>query len=489
MLPAALVMPLVGRTADWMPRERLLVAIDAGRVLLALGACALEATGQPRLALLPVAAGLTTATAASNSVRRALIPLLVGSPGELTAAEVASSIAQAVAQTAGPVLAAVLFSLTSSGVVLLAAVVCFAIAALADSGLPNTDKVAIRPQLGDRPVISARALAMIRAQPELRFATALLTTKYLGRGALYVLVVVVSFRLLHVGSSGVGWLTAAVGAGGVLGGIAAAGLVGRRRLATPLVFGLALWAAAFLAIALVPQLTVAIVALAGLGIGNSLADVAGHTMVGRTARDDGLARVYGVLEALRALAITAGAGVTALVVAVAGARSSLLAAGGFLAAGALVGFLRRHVETAEPPTQNLELLRSNALFGWLAPVALERIAATLDPLELDEGSVLMHEGAGGDRAYLVADGELVAERDGREVGRIGPGDVVGEIALLYDSPRTATVRALTRTRMLGIGREEFLAAATGSAAARAASEDLVEGRLASATAEEAPLTR
>jgi CRP-like cAMP-binding protein len=100
----------------------------------------------------------------------------------------------------------------------------------------------------------------------------------------------------------------------------------------------------------------------------------------------------------------------------------------------------------------------------------------------------VHEGEGGDH-FTAADPSSSRERDGREVGRIGPGDVVGEIALLYDSPRTATVRALTRTRMLGIGREEFLAAATGSAAARAASEDLVEGRLASETAEEAPLTR
>jgi MFS family permease len=318
---------------------------------------------------------------------------------------------------------------------------------------------------------------VIRARPELRYAMALLTTKYLGRGALQVLVVVISLKLIHVGSSGVGWLTAAVGGGGVLGGIAAATLVGRRRLGPPMAFGVALWGVAFLAIALLPELGIAIVALAGLGIGNSLVDVAGITLIGRGARDDTLARVYGVQEAVRSLAITAGAGATALVAATAGARAALLTAGAFLVAGAIAGLLHPSPETAEPPAERLDLVRANPLFGWLAPVALERVAATLEPLELAEGAVLLREGDVGDRAYLVAEGELVAERAGREIGRVEAGAVVGEIALLYDAPRNATVRALAPTRLLAIDRDEFLAAATGSDAARAASQDLVERRL------------
>ena len=478
MIPAASAMPLVSRAADRMRRERLLLAIDAGRLALALAACALESTGQPRLALLPLAAGITASTAASNATRRALVPLLVGGPGELTAAGVASSVAQAVAQTTGPMGAAVLFTVTSPGFVLLAAAGCFAAAVLADGRLPSTAEVAIRPQFGDGPRLTVRGIAVIRAQPELRLAMALLAIKYLGRGALTVLVVVVSLRLLHVGSSGVGWLTATVGAGGVLGGVAAASLVGRRRLGMPMAFGVALWGLAFLAIALVPQLSVAIVALIALGIGNSLVDVAGITLIGRAARDDTLARVYGVQEAMRSLVITAGAGATALVATTAGARASLFAAGGILAAGALAGLLRRPLETAEPPAEYLELVRSNPMFGWLAPVALERIATTLEPLELAEGAVLLREGDVGDRAYLVAEGELAAERGGREIGRIAAGAVVGEIALLQATPRTATVRAVTHCRVLAINRDEFLAAATGSAAARAASDDLVEGRVA-----------
>ena len=79
---------------------------------------------------------------------------------------------------------------------------------------------------------------------------------------------------------------------------------------------------------------------------------------------------------------------------------------------------------------------------------------------------------------MVAEGELVAEKDTREVGRVGPGVVVGEIALLHAVPRTATVRTITSARLLAIDRDEFLAAATGGAAARDAADHLVGTRLA-----------
>jgi MFS family permease len=249
-------------------------------------------------------------------------------------------------------------------------------------------------------------------------------------------------------------------------------------------FGLALWGLAFLAIALVPHLSVAIVALVGLGIGNSLTDVAGYTLVGRWARDDALARVYGVHEAIRALAITAGAGAIALVVGVANARAALVVAGVIVAASALAGLLRRRSETAEPSAEYLDLLRSSPLFGWLAPVGLERLASTLEPLELGEDAVLLEEGDTGDRAYLVADGELTVERGGREVARITTGSVVGELALLHDAPRNATVRTVMRSRLLAIDRDEFLSAAMGSPAARAAAEELVKRRSSGAMASE-----
>ena len=374
-------------------------------------------------------------------------------------------------------------------VVLLAAVGCFAVSAFADRGLPSTDEVR-NPgpaPVGHRPLLSAYAFAAIRAQPELRIANRPCSRSSTGRGS--------AQRPRR------GRLTPTPARGKLRRRLADRRRRRRRgarrhRRSRP-----RRQAATRNAAGLRPR------SLGGgvprdcdratadrrnrprspfSGLATSLADVAGHTLIGRAARDDVLARVYGVVEAIRSLAITVGAGATALVAALAGANALLLAAGGMLAAGALAGLLRRQAETVAPPAEYLEIIRSNALFGWLAPVALERVASNARSARAWRWCSPDVRRKVGDRAYLVADGELVAERAGREVGRIGRGGVVGEIALLQDTPRTATVRALTATRVLGIGRDEFLAAATGSDAACAASDDLVERRLASHTEAQLP---
>lgn len=309
--------------------------------------------------------------------------------------------------------------------------------------------------------------------------TALFAAKNLGRGGLNVLLVVVPLTFLSLGGSGVGWLTAAVGGGGVLGGIAAAWLVGRRQMDAPMAAGLAVWGLPLVVLGGEPGLAVAVAGLLVLGAGNTVTDVAGYTLIARSARDDVLASVYAVHEAIRALAICAGAGIVALLVDTAGERAALVAAGLFLVAAGIVGsLLRRRDAHVEVNLDDLRLVRGNPLFGWLPPVALERVAAMLVEVEIAAGDVLISQGAPGDRAYLVAEGELVAERDGLEIGRIERGSVVGEIALLRDAPRMATVRAVRDCRLLAIDRDEFLAAATGSAGARQASDVLVSDRLA-----------
>jgi len=78
---------------------------------------------------------------------------------------------------------------------------------------------------------------------------------------------------------------------------------------------------------------------------------------------------------------------------------------------------------------------------------------------------------------VVASGELIVSADGREVDRHGPGGYVGEIALLRDVPRTATVSAATQTRLLSLERDEFLRAVTGHAPAREAADAVASERI------------
>ncbi len=483
MLPAAILSPLVSAATHRIPRERLLPVIDLLRSVVAATAAGLAAAHAPNWILLVLAATLMTATAVSNPARRGLVPLLVNAPAELTAAGVVSSVVQATSVTLGPALAALLYVTTQSWTVFAAAAALYIAGGLAESRLPSTSGISIQlPQSSRRTMGLVDGLNAVRANTQLKLAAAMFAAKNLARGALNVLVVVVPLQLLDLHASAVGLLTAAIGVGGIVGGIAAAGLVGRRRLAGPMALGLAAWGAPLLALGLEPGFAVALAGLAVLGGGNTVTDVAGYTLIARSARDDLLTRVLGVHEGIRGFAITLGSATTALIINFASVRVSLAVVGAGLGLVAAVAGARRQIEpAAEISPDDVKLLRSNPLFGWLPPVALERVAFTLSDVELNPGDVLIRQGEEGDRAYLVAAGELAVERDGEEVARVTPGEIVGEIALLHAVPRTATVRAVGPARVLAIDRDEFLAAATGGATAREAAEELVAGRLAEVT--------
>jgi MFS family permease len=242
--------------------------------------------------------------------------------------------------------------------------------------------------------------------------------------------------------------------------------------------GIALWGLAFVAMGALNNLPTAVVALVVLGIGNAICDASGYSLVPRSTRDDLLIRVYGIHESVRAAAIAAGGGLTALVALHTSPRGALLGAGAVLLASAVAGLLlRRHDVTETVDERTLELLRGVPLLGWLPTVGLERLASKLVPVELAAGGVLLREGDTGDRAYLIERGEVLVIFAGREVARLGPGDLVGEIALLRSVPRTATVVAASDLHVLALDRSEFLVAATGAPDARAAADALVTERV------------
>lgn len=478
MMPSAIVAPFLAAAAHRMRRERFGVVVDATRVVLVLAAAALAEAGAAQALVLLLAAALTAGHAASNVARRALTPLLIADPTELTATSVVASVIQAGAQAVGPALAAALLATSRTSVVFGAAAIGFACAAAAEASLPSTADVAVRPPRSAHPLrLLSAGIRAVRSDPQLRLATGLFGAKNVGRGAVSVLVVVVPLELLGLARSGVGWLTALVGIGGVVGGLAASRLVARARLVPTMALGLTLFGVPLATFAGRPTVAVAVAAFAVAGIGNTLMDIAGYSLIGRSARDDLLASVYGVHEALRAVGYTLGAVLTAGIVELAGARAALVCVGSFLAFAALLGELGRARErTTEPPRDDVRALRATPLIGWLPPVALTRVAATAEPVQLPAGDVLVREGDPGDRAYVIVDGELAIEVGNHVIAHTDSG-VVGEIALLRDTVRTATVRAVTDSRLLAIERDEFLVAVGGNEGAREAADALVELRL------------
>ncbi|HLG09509.1 MAG TPA: cyclic nucleotide-binding domain-containing protein [Gaiellaceae bacterium] len=134
---------------------------------------------------------------------------------------------------------------------------------------------------------------------------------------------------------------------------------------------------------------------------------------------------------------------------------------------------------AAAPREQVELLRRVPIFAPLAAPALERLAKALVEARVEGGAAVFEEGDQGDRFYVIADGRAAVEtRDGR-IRTLGPGDFFGEVALLRDVPRTATVRAITPLCLGALDRETFVATVTGHPASAEAAGSIVAARLPS----------
>ena len=103
----------------------------------------------------------------------------------------------------------------------------------------------------------------------------------------------------------------------------------------------------------------------------------------------------------------------------------------------------------------LESLARVPLFAGLGKRELQRVGQLTDLMDLPAGRVLMRQGEWGSEMMVIIEGRAQAERDGAVVGEIGPGGVAGEMALLAEGPRNATVSLLTDASLLVVGHREF----------------------------------
>jgi CRP-like cAMP-binding protein len=101
------------------------------------------------------------------------------------------------------------------------------------------------------------------------------------------------------------------------------------------------------------------------------------------------------------------------------------------------------------------LLAAVPMFANCRDNDLRRIAQLVDEVDLPDGKVLMREGDTGAEMFLISSGSARVERGGQVVGEFGPGSVLGEMALVSEGPRNATVTAVGPVRALVVGHREF----------------------------------
>ena len=262
------------------------------------------------------------------------------------------------------------------------------------------------------PAAARAALAGFRTifgTPSLRLVVGLYSAQTLVAGALNVLVVVTAIELLDLGRAGPGLLNSAIGVGGLIGAGAALALAGVRGLGSVFAVGLVLWGVPLVLLGAWPTTAAALLFLAVVGVGNTLVDVSGLTLLQRTAPPAVLARVFGVLEESRRRDARAWARTPRACSSPLFWRPRALVAAGLLPARARRSStwarLRAIDARTAVPERELELLRALPLFAPLAPATLEHLAPASSACRPRSGTEITRQGDVGDRFYLVDEGD------------------------------------------------------------------------------------
>jgi hypothetical protein len=476
LVPAALLAPVAAAVAD----RRSPVGVLVGGYLVQVAGMLTTALAIALEAPLAAYAGAVVASAAVATTRPAqtpLVPGLVRNAEELTAANALTGWIESASVVASSAATGVLLALAGPGLV-------FAVAGVV--GLVSVGLAATVRGMGALAVDEAAGLAgtlagfrVLARQSAPRLLVVLLGAQWVVIGALDILFVVLAVDVLDRGQGWVGYLSMAYGVGGVLAGLAGLALVGRRRLLTPILAGVVLIGAALGLISLSTTAAVTVVLLAVVGGGRALFNLATRTLLQRAVPAEVVGRVFGVAEALAMAGLAVGSAVVPLLVAVGGTVTAVLGTAAILPAVALVGgrALFALDAAAHVPIVEIALLRSLRIFHALPAPALEGLARSMEPVGLAAGDVLIHEGEQGDHFYAVADGRLQVTVGGAPVATKLRGDGIGEIALLYGVPRTATVTATSPATVFALDRAAFLAAVTGHAPTARAAAAVADERL------------
>jgi predicted MFS family arabinose efflux permease len=473
-LPAMLLAPFLALVGERRPRRDVLLVANLLRGAILVAAAVAMVSDLP-LAVFALAVLYSVVSTANQPARAALLTALARSPRDLSSGNALLGSADTVGFLAGSGFGGLLLAATSAQAVAAGCGAAYLLAVVVIAGIPADARRRRSTQQGPlaRPLTAARA---VRGDGGLRAALGLIGALALTDGLTNVLIVVVAIDLVDIGPAGVGVLNTAFGLGGLLAGPLMLMLLRRARptLGAPLgglVAGLPL-----IALAAASRVGVAIAAWALLGLGLMLTRNTGLTMAQRLASDRQLAGILGLLEMTIVAGTGIGAALAPAIIHLLGTDGALVVSGVFLplAAAALWLPLRRREPDPRVASADFRLLRGDPIFAPLSIATIEGLAVQLDRHSAASGETIVAQGDQGDAFFLVERGAVEVLVDGEERRHIGAGGSFGEIALLRDVPRTATVRALEPTELRALSRERFLLAVTGEPDSNETAHQLAE---------------
>ena len=478
-LPAIAAGPLLAVLTDRLPRQHMVTVSLIGRAAASVGLF-FSVGGNSPIGLVYLLAAVDAAVATSFwPAHTALLPELSRSRDELAASNAVASVVENSGLLLGPLAAGLVFVAfdaaavfaAGSGVFVLGAVLAATIVTDRQPVHPPTHRV--RSELLD-------GLHVLRENRGPAVVIGLWTFESLLLGAIDVFTVVVAIDVLGIGDSGVGFLGAVNGAGGVIGAIAMTTFSRGNPFGRYLGWGLLLMGGGLLLAGLVPALVTVMIGFLLIGMAGGQIDIAAQTLLQRTVGEDHLGRVLGIFEGMYWGSLGIGALLAGWLVATTSIGTAIIGSGVALSVVAVLArrILRSLDAAIEVPGERIDLLSRNEIFGLLPIPTLEHLARTATATAVESDTVIIEQGQDGDQIYVIEAGRVSVEVDGISVGTLQTGDVFGEIAPLRHLPRTATVRSTAETTLLVLDGDQFVAAVASHTSSADAANAMVTGRLA-----------
>ena len=489
LLPYVLLGSVGGMLADRFDKKRVMISADVFRaccmVLLAIDAAFI---GSPLLAV-AIAIANNCASSAFNPSAAALTPRLVGEE-DLAAANAVNSTIESGAVVIGPAIGSILVILGTGPLGFALNALTFVVSALTlltiDAHVPpvkTQSEGGFIHQIADG----------VRALRQAPTALALLGYEF-GVSFLFgtstVFFILVARSVIHTGSQGFGYLMAAMGLGGVLMAPVATRLLDRSHQILMLAIGPVAGGLGVAALGLTGFLPLALLLAAVFGASNTLVDVIALTLLQRAASPRLVGRIYGVAFTAFLVSILVGTAVEPPLIGLFGLQRAVVFTGLFVAAASLISIPRVVAFEGKLDARRRELapladqLQGLRIFEGASRSSIEMLASAMVVVSVPEGTRVIDQGDSADYFYVVREGALEVTRrdtDGSErvVGHLAPGEYFGEIGLLQEGIRTASVIATETTELYSVSGEDFVDAVNRGSDVSVALGDTVARRIAS----------
>lgn len=463
LLPYVLLLPFSGILADRGNRKALMIGADLGRGTCMLGLLFMNSKETIWVAF-PLVFATTVFSSLFKPAMNSVLPAVVGDDEKLVQANSIWSQMEALSFVLGPALGGVLALLGTPLTAFLINGATFLVSAatLLFVRIPPREALQETEGGGDEGWLSETLAGFRFLLRENERVLAALTLCVVGLalvgGAFWTLAVVLADEAFGLGSQGAGFLNAAYGAGGFLGGVAAGAISSRFRLVPTFIWSATASAVIFVFLGLAPAGVLPFLLLVVIGAIDIVAEVNATTILQTGTPDALLGRVFGAFESILISSMLVGALVVGPLIDLTGPRTTTVIFA--VASIALLALGLPRLMRLEKVLGVRTFVRKVPVLAGLPHAVLEDLASQMTLEKVSDGTAIVRQGEVGDHLYIVKGGEaeVVAQgQDGEEneLATLSKNDYFGEIALLRDVPRMATVRARGPMELYSLGREDF----------------------------------